>query len=230
MLSAARAASRTTALVLLIASNAIPLVGVLLWGWSLFSILVMYWLESGVVGILNIPRIAIAEGREAPTETSSRGIVKAGMIPFFVLHYGIFWLVHGLFVLVMPLFVAAGSLSRDGGSDPFANVGPGISAEQVLIGFAGLVVYHVAAFYFTREESRRRSPTQQMFAPYGRVVVLHLTILFGAFLVFQTGQPIVYVALLVGLKTLIDLGVYLAEHRRGGATAAPTGTPIRRKG
>ncbi len=48
--------------VLLVAFNLIPLAGVLWFGWDLFSILVLYWLESGVVGVVNVLRIARAQG------------------------------------------------------------------------------------------------------------------------------------------------------------------------
>ena len=34
----------------LLAGNAVPLAGVLLFGWRAESILVMYWMEAGVVG------------------------------------------------------------------------------------------------------------------------------------------------------------------------------------
>ena len=50
--------------------------------------------------------------------------------------------------------------------------------------------------------------------PYPRLVVLHLTIIFGALLVAQTGQPIAALALLVVLKIALELGG-LAVFSRG---------------
>ena len=41
--------------VLLLAANAVPLVGVLFFGWSLWTILVLYWIENGIVGFWNMP-------------------------------------------------------------------------------------------------------------------------------------------------------------------------------
>ena len=37
------------------------------------------------------------------------GTDKAALIPFFIMHYGIFWVVHGLFVLTLPLFEFTGA-------------------------------------------------------------------------------------------------------------------------
>jgi len=46
----------------LVAANAIPLIGVLFFGWSLLTILVLFWVENGIVGIWNVPRILMARG------------------------------------------------------------------------------------------------------------------------------------------------------------------------
>jgi hypothetical protein len=43
--------------------------------------------------------------------------------------------------------------------------------------------------------------------------VLHLTIILGAFVIGAFGTPIAALVLLVGLKTLIDVGLHLREHR-----------------
>ena len=45
---------------------------------------------------------------------------KATLIPFFVVHYGIFWVVHGIFVLTLPQFQAFGGESAGIRSDPLA--------------------------------------------------------------------------------------------------------------
>ncbi len=43
-----------TPLIALIAANTIPLFGVFIFGWDVFDILLIYWLESGVIGFYNI--------------------------------------------------------------------------------------------------------------------------------------------------------------------------------
>jgi hypothetical protein len=56
-----------------------------------------------------------------------------------------------------------------------------------------------------------------MFAPYGRLVVLHITIIFGGIAISTTGAPVAAIAILVVLKTILDLGFHLAEHRKAAA-------------
>ncbi len=60
-----------------------------------------------------------------------------------------------------------------------------------------------------------------MFAPYGRLVVLHVTIIFGGLLIGVTGAPAAAIVVLVLLKIALDLGLHLAEHRN--AEKRPSG-------
>ncbi len=225
-----RITSSVATVLLLLLFNLLPLVGVLFLGWDLLLILLMYWLESGVVGIINIAKIARAEGASDASGRKVNGRPaapsKAILIPFFVLHYGIFWVVHGAFVLLLPLIAGVASLIDVPGR-PAGPVGPAfggsaVTGPNLLLGLAGLVLVHVVSYFYNyigRGEYLTATPVGQMFAPYARVVVLHVTILAGAFLVFSVGQPVLLLALMVGLKTVIDLLLHLREHLRAAPAA-----------
>jgi hypothetical protein len=219
-----RVGSSYGAVAALIAANVIPLIGVLFLGWSVWNILVIYWLENGIVGVINVLRMARAEGSLAGSGPTfmvngqpAASISKLGLIPFFVMHYGIFWFVHGIFVLTLPAF-----MSLSPGSS-----GQGISLEggPVLLAALALAVSHGLSYWwnFLRGgEYQRVTPAGLMFAPYRRLIALHLTIIFGAMAVVFTGAPVAAVAILVGVKTLLDLGLHLAEHR----AATPSGAVL----
>jgi hypothetical protein len=250
-----RTATSRSAVALVIA-NAIPLIGVLLFGWSLLTILVLFWIENGIVGLWNIPRILLAQGsilqslphiteeaafnatgdaraaaelrarwqrvqaaRLATQESGSRlpanpiasillgsgGFGRVAMAVWFLFHYGVFWVVHGIFVFVLPSFLSFGSASSAFGDLVWSNVA---------IAAVALFLSHGASFflnYIGRKEYLRTSAMRQMFAPYGRVVVLHLTIIFGAFVVAILGTPIGALLVLVVLKTAFDLRLHLRE-------------------
>jgi hypothetical protein len=227
-----RISSSQGAVIALVAANLIPLVGVLFLGWSVWAILTLYWLENGVIGVVNVLKILRAEGQEATDGDGPRingqaasTVAKAGLVPFFVMHYGIFWLVHGVFVLTMPVFGAVGSGGGPGGSGP--GILEGVSPLTILIALVALAVSHGISYrfdYIGRGEYRRVTPSGQMFAPYGRLVVLHITIIVGALAIGFTGAPAAAVAILVGLKIALDLGLHLAEHRPRGAAVAPPGS------
>src|ERR1051325_10696525 len=80
----------------LVAANLVPLAGVLFFGWSVFATLLLFWVENVIVGGFNVLRMLWAQPDNPLT-----WVAKAGMIPFFIVHYGMFTTVHGLFVLTL---------------------------------------------------------------------------------------------------------------------------------
>jgi hypothetical protein len=264
-----RAASASpVAIAALIAANAVPLVGVVLLGWDLATLVAVYWAENGVVGIYAVGRIITAAnagplafatrgtGATAPTdgatpEPSSRygaprppqppappespgsaaalpispaaaaGCVKLFMVPFFCVHYGLFWTVHGVFVwTALPALFAASSGGAAAGPD----------GGVVLVAALAMLASHGVSFvvnWLLGGEHRTSSPSAEMGAPYARVVILHLTIIFGAFGVALLGQPIGALVVMVVLKTGVDLAAHLGERARAAErvrAAGPAGT------
>jgi Family of unknown function (DUF6498) len=206
------------AVVALVVANAIPLIGVLYFGWSVWTILIVYWLENGIVGVFNVLKMRKAEGGDDGSAANwtlngapAASVAKAGLIGFFIMHYGLFWAVHGIFVFTLPLFASIGS----NGSD----LGPAPDFWTILFAVAALFISHGVSYLFNfigSGEYQRTSPIKQMFAPYGRLVVLHVTIIFGAIAISTTGAPVALVVVLVVLKTALDLALHLREHRRLG--------------
>lgn len=218
LFAAYRVTSSRVALAALVAGNLVPLAGVLFLGWDLMTILILYWMENGIVGAFNVLKMLTARGNGAAVG----GLVgRSAMTAFFALHYGIFWAVHGVFVWTfLPMFAGSGFLQGGvllGGDpvfDSIASVGPEPGA--LALGAIALVLSHGASFlfnYLRRGEYLRTSVAAQMAAPYGRVVILHVTILAGAFVGFALGSPIGALIILVALKTVMDVAFHLREHR-----------------
>ena len=90
----------------LLAANLMPLLGVLAFDWSVAPIMIFYWSENLVVGFYNVLKMRRAQGSVAGSNTSLNGrpvqeADRGAMIFFFIVHYGIFTLVHGVFVMVL---------------------------------------------------------------------------------------------------------------------------------
>ncbi|ELZ93180.1 DUF6498-containing protein [Haloferax sulfurifontis] len=222
--SGSRRATSPVALAALVVANLVPLVGVVWFDWSLKALLVAYWLESGVVGLLNVPKILAASGRGdggssinatvngrqvdlSPPDDPRDGFhLYPSNVPiagFFAMHYGIFWVVHGVFVWSFDAFAVGG-------------VG-GVPLGAVFLAAGATVLSHGGSFavnFVGREEYRSVSPGKQMSEPYRRVIVLHLTIVLGAFLVAASGAPAAALVVMVVVKTALDAGAHLREHVR----------------
>ncbi|WP_440990825.1 DUF6498-containing protein [Haloarchaeobius baliensis] len=209
--------SSRLAVAALLAGNAVPLIGVLAFGWSAHSVLVVYWLESGVVGAISVLKILRAEGADDPDALPSMrfnerslasfvGSPNRRVARFFVSHYGGFWAVHGVFVLV---FAAAFPL-------PFA------SPTDVAVAAVGFVGYHAVSYwqnYVAGREFERNGPVRLMVEPYRRVLVLHVTIVLGFFAVASAGAPVGALVVMVLAKTVLDLWGHWREHDRAKAPA-----------
>ena len=84
------------ALTTLVLANLVPLAGVYLWGWSLTDLLLLYWIENAVVGLYTV--LTMLTSWPAGQALLPRVAGKLFFVPFFIVHYGMFWIGHGIFL------------------------------------------------------------------------------------------------------------------------------------
>ncbi|WP_152052052.1 DUF6498-containing protein [Tautonia marina] len=134
---------------------------------------------------------------------------RVGMVLFFLVHYGLFWVVHGVFVFV--LFVNWGPAGGFGG---FSGMGGGAAASGLPTGqiaLAGVLIgvtlgASVLRDLLQRDTDRPQpSPISLMIRAYGRVMLLHVVLIFGGFAIMLLGSPTPALVLLIGLKTAAEL-------------------------
>jgi hypothetical protein len=216
----------SSSVLVLIAVNLLPLWGAVMWNWSVFEIVLLYWMENVVIGAINVVKMATCAPNltaAAPATTKSpftdgalpltpavHHASKLFLIPFFAFHYGMFCLVHGIFVFL--LLGSGQSAFGDASSEVPAFLTGGGGLLILAIGASHL--WSLATNFFGRGEFRRVTVMEQMFAPYARVVVLHVAIVFGAFAIMLAGSPLGLLALLVLGKIALDAGLHLRAHRR----------------
>ncbi len=207
----------------LILANLAPLAGALFLGWDARVVVVLYWMENLVVGFYAILKMALAR-----VPKPSEHLKKLLLIPFFCVHFGIFCTVHGMFLVV---------LLRVGGEPgpPFPHGFPLFWVlsqlwESLPSGMlwcvAGLVVSHGISFvqnYLLGREYATLTPDRAMVQPYGRIVLMHVTILAGAAPVILLGSPVPLLSILVLLKTAVDVLLHAYSHRLAGAGAVTAG-------
>jgi hypothetical protein len=160
-----------------------------------------------------------AEPNAKPPTWGQRLLLLLGMLflaGFFAFHYGMFTFVHGVFVLAFGQLGGAAGGGAAGG--PFEIVPFALAKVQgpLAIPFLILIGSHGFSFlwnYLLRREYARVHPMDLMQAPYGRVIVMHFTVLFGGFL--SIFLPPVMAGLLVLLKTAVDVRFHLKEREKG---------------
>jgi hypothetical protein len=193
---------------LLVAANLVPLHGVLFWGWEVFPLLVLFWAENVIVGVLNVARMLAID----PGDLLGWG-AKLFIVPFFCVHYGMFTAGHGVFVF-SGMF---GGQYRVQGLNPLGAAADAFRDFGLWFPAAILAASHLFSFfwnYLGRGEFRRAELRAQMGKPYTRVILLHVTIILGGMGTMALGSPVWALVLLVALKTLVDVVTHVREHRR----------------
>lgn len=180
-------------LIVLLIANLVPLYGAYAWGWSVAELMLLYWSESAIIGFFNILKMVLAGATLSASGSPIRlalPLLKLFYIPFFTVHYSGFMLGHLIFIIA--LFVKDFSIEL---------------LLTVLVGVISLFISHSASFmmnYVRRKEYENAFVGTLMFAPYPRIIVMHLTIIFGAFI----NAPIV---ILIAGKTIADAFSHLKE-------------------
>lgn len=190
--------------VMLLAANLVPLFGVVLFGWKVFLIIFLYWMENVIIGVLNVLRMLCNQ-----PDNIGLWFFKLFIIPFFMVHYGLFTAVHGMFVFSMFGNEMIGEVT------PHAVYSFVQTPEGLLLGLLVLFFSHVFSFFFNylyQGEYKKTNLNALMVQPYKRVIILHVVILFGGFLVLGLGSPVPALILLVVLKSVIDLTAHQKEH------------------
>lgn len=210
-----RRSSTRLAVASLLLANLLPLIGVFLWGWNLSDLLLLYWIENGVIGIYTVLKMLASTAPER--NKPSNAYRKLQGVPFFIVTYGFFWLIHGLFVVTM--------FSRGGPTIPVqphtfffaAVIVSWMRADVLAWPVIGLFLSHGVSFvsnFLLQGEYRRQSLDLIMNQPFERVFVLHLTIIVGGFIVMLLGSPQVVLVLFVALKMMLDVQSHLKEHAK----------------
>ena len=197
---------RTPSVLVLLLANLVPLAGVVFFGWSVLPVMFLFWLENVVVGIFNVLKLICVGGRGA------QHVIKFFLVPFFCFHYGIFTLVHGVFVFAL---FGAGQFTSQNVFPDFQQLRDFVANQHLGWAMLALVLSHGFSFvwnFILRGEYLATNVVVLMAQPYGRVVVLHVAIIGGGFLIIAMGSPTAGLTLLVMLKIVLDVLAHAKEH------------------
>jgi hypothetical protein len=192
----------------LIVSNLATIVIALVQGWELSVLMRIYWAQSIIIGLANFVRILhLGEFSTRGMRINGRAVkatrqIKIQTAFFFLAHYGAFHLFY--------LFVLIGSVRM-----------PPYSSAPVMLCVALFLVNHAYSLIVNLRADLARRPNigKVMFFPYARIIPLHLTIIFGSFLITGAAGLVFFLM----LKTAADLIMHGVEHARplaAGTTAA----------
>jgi hypothetical protein len=218
--------SKLAAVLLALLVNAVPLVGVLYFDWSAINVVVLYWFENLLIGFCTLIRLlahrAWTRKRGYWRRTNRLGILvnnkpaEMGLIGEYGTATFAFTLAHGIFVGGIVLLVHQNYPDQPMWQLSWQQVLRGALAIAAFLGIElaiDLARISGASFAALRDYAQARM---------GRVIVLHLAIIFGMAAMAWSNSPMGVLYVLIALKTGADL---LGIATRGAPKIADGDTP-----
>ncbi len=200
-----RVTQKPTAGVLIIA-NLLPIFGVLFFDWEVIDLLLIYWAESLIIGLFGILKMLVVAKIKKQISIIARAI-------FYCIHYGFFMYGH----LVIIFLIFAREKIQEGWY--IFSVPPFMSEafSTIWLALIFLFISHAISFFVNfigKKEFKEmvQKPNTMMFLPYKRIYVMHLSLLFGGFLVNLAGSHMTGLILFIILKIILDTKAHLKEH------------------
>lgn len=196
----------TAAAAILILSNLVPLAGILFWGWDVFVLLCLYCLETAVIGFWTIVRAATMS--RDPGSVAGRSIAGAlGLAGFFTVHSGLFMTVHMAFIYILFAGPWEGKIhdARDFIRLIVIDKDLWIPLLALFVGQGAIFINDaVNTFVFAKTPPTGTDTGEIMGGFYTRIVIMHVAILGGAFIVQAIGTTAPLI-ILVLLKIVIEV-------------------------
>lgn len=182
--------------------NIFPLIGVLFFHWSIFAILLSYWLENGVIGLYQILKMRRAKMNYPVDKKNS--LVMGALRPvtagerifypiFFCVHYGLFLWGH---LQLLRFFGVVGAEEV-------------VFTWSILLSAVPFFITHGKLYFekYIGEKQYEQVALAKLFVgPYRRIFVMHITIILGSIpLVFLATLFPQAAVLVVLLKIVLDV-------------------------
>lgn len=164
---------------------------------SIYTVLLLFWLQNICIGLANIFKILLVKSDETDQNGNPlmKGIQRVFIAGFFTIHYGMFHLAYLVFLLTLRF------------ADVDFRLQPTVLYPALLLLFSSTFLGLPASI--RAASARKAGLAELMFLPYLRIVPMTLLILVNAY--YQDFRGI---ALFVGIKLLADVGMYVFTEGR----------------
>lgn len=213
----------------LVTANLLTIALAILGNWDLATVMFIYWTQSIIIGLFTaISLLTTGMARKWPSASTGDPtkdtltaldrigsiVARIGLSGFFVIHYGIFHAAYYEFIIESGLF---GQVNLN---EPGLWLSCGIFFANHLYSFIAHWNTHIL------EEG---GGGDDFFAPYHRIIPMHVTIIFGSMLIFalqEAGIPstMPVLVLFLLLKTYADVATHLGKHSIPGTGGQISGS------
>jgi hypothetical protein len=164
---------------LIIFSNLFPLYGVLMYNWTIFSVVYIYWIELLIITFFQFLKIIVAQGE--PRWSFSVNLFIG--IKFLLLRAGLFFF-YLLFIVVFLGFLAS---AKDDSGKSAMNMFDvvffkGSFYRITLLSFTLYILVEFIVLYIINNDYKTSKPTDHNNFLDMHILVVHLVVVLGTFL------------------------------------------------
>lgn len=205
-----------------VATNLVPLYGATRWGWATKDTILLYWLETVIIGFVYVIRIWTKVNPEVPwprtwlgrvSLTLANTIARTFMSMPFVVHFGGFCFILGMAVLSIFFFDTENfnhhmyqKVYEAGLADGFYLAALAILASHL---------YALTTLWFANGKFLRDKATEGILRTYVRIITLMAVIIVPAKMADGQDDALIAIFVLVGVKLIFDLCFLFLDSRKG---------------
>ncbi|MCU0404201.1 MAG: DUF6498-containing protein [Chitinophagaceae bacterium] len=193
--------------------------GILFWGWSPFYVVMAYFFETIIIGLIHVAKMLTVLSRGstqkmAVLENKHDTMNHGGAILFFLFHYFFFVAIQSIFVFAMfQKFLPAGN-------EAFGLIGNYkwlFTQPEFILVFSILAVSHlgiVVRDWFIPEKYHTYTLKKMFIQPYIRILVQQFVVILSGFFFILSSEGYAAALLVTGFRLLTDtllIGVKLNE-------------------
>ncbi len=188
---------------ILIGVNLFPIIGVLVFGWDVFEVVMLYVIETVIVGSYNVLKMLFVKGEK-----------KSFTIFFFLIHYNFFIFIQSIFVIVLIGGNNSGDMGPNVGQG-FHNLFSLFSIKDFKIAILLIVISQGVAVYknFIKPKRYKHADLEKLMnEPYKRIFVQQFMVIGGSIVMMTLQAPVSFLIILILVKIFFDLRAYHKTH------------------
>ena len=182
-------------IILLILANCFPIIGAIFLEWNPLDILLIYYIETAIIGFYNIIKMA----------STKKGvqILKPIIIAFFIFHFGGFMWIQGMIIFFgLPDMIYSGQKLNGQIVDRLLAM-----LEYLYWPIIFFMISHGFSLFwdfFRRKENEKYAVEMLIVAPYKRIFFQQIAIIIGALTILIFNSDIMVMITIILLKIYTD--------------------------
>jgi len=195
--------------VALVIANLIPLYGVYAWGWRVFPIIVLSWLENCIIGTYMLLKVLFVSSARRP-----KWLYK--LLTFIVCGASVAGIAAGDgLMVILPLYAFCTDVPVLSDRLTISFILQVLTHYQLTLPLLALVASHGFSMlwnYLVKGEFRRVSARQLSASALQRASRMHIPLVVGGWILIPLNEPKTLLTVLVVSKIWMDLRAHLCEH------------------